>query len=210
MPSTASGEYHHRHCTAATTRRRPATNSLSITNPEGRQQTHCPSQTPMMSSQTHCFPMMSITNPLPTSRRSSQPPTIPGESTAAAIFATVIGLIEESKLDTFNIPFYEPYVDEVKDLIESEGSFMINRLETFRHSWYANMDDGDTRLVFDNHAKAKYVAHRIRAAGEPIVASHFGGEIMDDLFHRFCHNALGVIEQGQGFVNNVVISMTRK
>ncbi|VVA90764.1 unnamed protein product [Arabis nemorensis] len=41
-----------------------------------------------------------------------------------------VGLVKESEVDAFNMPFYDPTKGEVKDVIESEGSFEINKIET--------------------------------------------------------------------------------
>ncbi|KAI3842986.1 hypothetical protein MKW92_010922 [Papaver armeniacum] len=41
------------------------------------------------------------------------------------------GAIQEEKLNSFNIPAYYPSPEEIKSIIESEGSFTINQLETF-------------------------------------------------------------------------------
>jgi hypothetical protein len=41
-------------------------------------------------------------------------------------------------MDTFNLPYYNPYEGEVREIIEMEGSFDINKLETFAINWDAN------------------------------------------------------------------------
>jgi len=41
------------------------------------------------------------------------------------------GVIDEEKLDMFNMPCYFPTVEEVKQLVEAEGSFTVDKLETF-------------------------------------------------------------------------------
>ncbi|KAF8033363.1 hypothetical protein BT93_D2081 [Corymbia citriodora subsp. variegata] len=88
------------------------------------------------------------------------------------------GLIEEEKLDNCNMPCYLPTPEEVRHVIQEEGSFHITRFETFNVSWDAEMGDGDLR------ARGKYVAASMRAITEPILAVHFGEEVMDDLFER--------------------------
>ncbi|CAH8354177.1 unnamed protein product [Eruca vesicaria subsp. sativa] len=39
------------------------------------------------------------------------------------------GIVSASKVDSFNMPFYDPSKEEVKEVIEKEGSFEINDLE---------------------------------------------------------------------------------
>ncbi|CBI17466.3 unnamed protein product, partial [Vitis vinifera] len=47
------------------------------------------------------------------------------------------GLIDEEKMDSFNIPQYAPSPTEVKCEVEKEGSFTINRLEVSEVNWNA-------------------------------------------------------------------------
>ncbi|CBI17473.3 unnamed protein product, partial [Vitis vinifera] len=47
------------------------------------------------------------------------------------------GLIDEEKMDSFNIPQYTPSPAEVKCEVEKEGSFTINRLEVSEVNWNA-------------------------------------------------------------------------
>ncbi|XP_074314755.1 putative methyltransferase TCM_000336 [Silene latifolia] len=45
------------------------------------------------------------------------------------------GVIEQEKLDKFDMPFYSPTVDEIRELVEEEGSFALNKLESFTIDW---------------------------------------------------------------------------
>ncbi|KAK3009015.1 hypothetical protein RJ639_013845, partial [Escallonia herrerae] len=51
------------------------------------------------------------------------------------------GYIKEEEIKSFNIAFYTRYKDEVKDVIDEEGSFTLVRLETFEVNW--NPRDND-------------------------------------------------------------------
>ena len=44
-------------------------------------------------------------------------------------------------MDRFNLPYYAPTEEEVKDVIQTEGSFNIQQFETFEVDWDSNMDD---------------------------------------------------------------------
>ncbi|KAA8520356.1 hypothetical protein F0562_014612 [Nyssa sinensis] len=48
------------------------------------------------------------------------------------------GLVEEADVDSFHLPFYSPYKDEVKDIIHKEGSFNLDKLEVFEVNWDAS------------------------------------------------------------------------
>lgn len=94
-------------------------------------------------------------------------------------------LIEQKKLDSFNIPSYCPTAEEVREVIEEEGSFDIQRLETIRTDWIKNIGVCDDESLFDEEKRAEAVAKYIRAVAEPIIKSEFGEAIMDELFRRF-------------------------
>ncbi|KAJ6873977.1 hypothetical protein NC651_032729 [Populus alba x Populus x berolinensis] len=118
------------------------------------------------------------------------------------------GLIEESKLDSFNIPFYGALAEEVRDVIQAEGSFTIKRLESFHVSWDASIDDR-YRDTTDKYTKSMFVAKRIRAVMEAILARNFGDEIVDVMFQRFSIKIGETMETVSGGYNNHVVSMAK-
>ncbi|XP_011036357.1 PREDICTED: benzoate carboxyl methyltransferase-like [Populus euphratica] len=95
------------------------------------------------------------------------------------------GLIVEADIDTFNLPCYNPYEGEVREIIEMKGSFDIDKLETFAINWDAHDDISDKNFVFDKDQCGRNVANIVRAVAEPMLVSHFGDEIMDELFKRY-------------------------
>lgn len=119
------------------------------------------------------------------------------------------GLIEEAKLDQFNLPFYAPTPEEVKQVIQTEGSFNIQRFDIYRVDWDANIDNGNKSLTSDSYTRGKNVARSIRAVAESMLASHFGNEIMDDLFERFSKKLSEYLEVAPGQATTIVVSMTK-
>lgn len=119
------------------------------------------------------------------------------------------GFVQESKLDRCNIPLYMPTAEEVRDVVRREGSFNLLCLETFRLDWDAHIDDGNKDLVFDRFERAKYVVMGMRAVAEPLLISHFGDGIMDDLFHRFFMKVADDIEAGKDICINHTMSLTK-
>jgi hypothetical protein len=113
-------------------------------------------------------------------------------------------------LDRFNLPFYAPTAEEVRDVIETEGSFNIQRLETFDVDWDSNMDDSNKSFGSDKPTRGKYVAMSIRVVAEPILASCFGEEIMDGLFDMFSNNIEEYLEVEEGKYTNMIISMNKE
>nr|CAD1842774.1 unnamed protein product [Ananas comosus var. bracteatus] len=54
-----------------------------------------------------------------------------------------LGLIEEEKVDSFNLPWYEPSMEEVKNEITIQGLFSIKKIELFE----VNLDDNSQEAL---------------------------------------------------------------
>ncbi|XP_010496386.1 PREDICTED: salicylate/benzoate carboxyl methyltransferase-like [Camelina sativa] len=95
------------------------------------------------------------------------------------------GLVSKSKLDTFNMPFYDPNVHELKEVIRNEGSFEINELEAHRFELgHSNCDYYEE----DGYEAGRNEANCIRVVTEPMLAAHFGEDIIDTLFDKYAHH----------------------
>lgn len=124
------------------------------------------------------------------------------------------GLIEEKKLDGFNLPIYNPSADEVKEIIQKEGSFKILRLETFKQ-WWKDVYKAKHEFCNETHesemlSNGEFVSKFMRAVFEPVLASHFGEAAMDELFLRYSKKASDFINSGKGLVNNLVVSLVKE
>ncbi|XP_024035474.1 probable jasmonic acid carboxyl methyltransferase 2 [Citrus sinensis] len=119
------------------------------------------------------------------------------------------GLVEEAKVDWFNLPYYAPSPEEVRHVIQTEGSFNIRRFDIHTVDWDANKDDGSKSLTSGRHTRGKNIAKSIRAVSESMLASHFGEEIMDDLFERLAKKISEYLEFAPGHSTTMVISMTK-
>ncbi|KAL4568978.1 hypothetical protein LXL04_024604 [Taraxacum kok-saghyz] len=117
------------------------------------------------------------------------------------------GLIEEKKMDSFNIPQYTPCSKEVKDEVEKEGSFTINCLEVSEVNWDANTDN---RLNLPDKNGGYNVAKCMRAVAEPLLASHFGESIIEEVFIRYRKIITERMSKEKTQFINVTVSMTRK
>ncbi|GAB4838444.1 hypothetical protein Ancab_039851 [Ancistrocladus abbreviatus] len=104
------------------------------------------------------------------------------------------GLIEEEKLDAFNLPLYRASAGEVKELVEREGSLTLHHLHTWTSKW-------------DN---PKLLANTIRAIVEPMLASEFGEAIIDDLFCRFQEMIRNFIAMDNLESRTLIISLSKK
>ncbi|OVA03328.1 SAM dependent carboxyl methyltransferase [Macleaya cordata] len=116
------------------------------------------------------------------------------------------GKIQEEKLNSFNMPLYEPSPAEVKYVIQNEGSFIINRLETFEINW--DGEDAENTTI-DKFTSSHKVANCVRAAYEPLLVCHFGEAIIDELFSRYREIVADHAPREESKHISIVISMTK-
>ena len=72
----------------------------------------------------------------------------------------------------FNLPIYSVSAKEMTRLIESNGSFSIEKME---------LTDPRSK---DAPINAQAVIMHVRAGMEGVIAKHFGRDIVDELFER--------------------------
>jgi anthranilate O-methyltransferase len=116
------------------------------------------------------------------------------------------GRVEKEKLDSFNLPFYAPSMDEVKEVIRRSELFGINHAELFESNWDPH-DDVDGGLVLDGIRSGGNVARCIRAVVEPLIVHHFGEHILDDLFETFAQNVAKHLQNVKTKYPVIVLSM---
>ncbi|XP_058773478.1 S-adenosyl-L-methionine:benzoic acid/salicylic acid carboxyl methyltransferase 3-like [Vicia villosa] len=109
------------------------------------------------------------------------------------------GIIEEEKLNTFNIPNYYPSPSEVKLEVLSEGSFSINQLEVSEVIGHALESDMSESMVKST-----------RAVFEPLLISHFGESVTKEVFERFRKILAAGISKERTRITNLTITLTRK
>nr|UMB49629.1 salicylic acid methyltransferase [Sambucus canadensis] len=118
------------------------------------------------------------------------------------------GIIEEDKLVSFNIPQYTPSPSEVKSIVVKEGSFVINRLEVSEVNWNAYDNECYQSDAFKDGGYN--VAKCMRAVAEPLLVSHFGEDIIDEVFQRYKEIIANCMTKERTEFVNVIVSMTRK
>ncbi|XP_043721212.1 probable jasmonic acid carboxyl methyltransferase 1 [Telopea speciosissima] len=105
-------------------------------------------------------------------------------------------LIEEEKVDSFNMPYYIPSRKELEGIISAEASFSVDRLEIFDANWDASNDDDEIKESFISGQKmAKYV----RSVLESMLAEHFGDAIIDVLFNNYTEDISNHLSKEEGF-----------
>ncbi|KAB1201920.1 Salicylate carboxymethyltransferase [Morella rubra] len=113
------------------------------------------------------------------------------------------GLIEEEKMDSFNIPQYSPSPSELRLEVQKEGSFSIVRLEVSEVNSSAYNDEFSS-------ADAYNVAQCVRAVAEPLLVGHFGDAIIEEVFRRYREILSDRISKENAQFINVAISMAKK
>ena len=117
------------------------------------------------------------------------------------------GIIKEEQMDTFNIPQYTPSPSEVKLEVLSEGSFTINRLDVSEVNWNAfDFESGKSESLSDGGYN---VAQCMRAVAEPLLVSHFGEHIIEEVFSRYQQILTDRMSKEKTEFINVTISLTR-
>ncbi|ESW28067.1 hypothetical protein PHAVU_003G256100 [Phaseolus vulgaris] len=115
------------------------------------------------------------------------------------------GMIKEEQVDSFNIPQYTPSPSEVELEVLNEGSFSINRLEVSE----MNRDTLDFEPErFESIGDD--VAQWMRALAEPMLVSHFGEDIIEEVFTRYKQILAHRLSKEKTQLISVTLLLTRK
>ncbi|KAJ9567260.1 hypothetical protein OSB04_003226 [Centaurea solstitialis] len=121
------------------------------------------------------------------------------------------GLVRESDINSFNLPYFTPCEDEVRDIIHIEGSFSLDTMNVFQGNWdpwdtdYTNMSD----FKENSHIHGKNAAQVFRVVAEPLLTSHFGNSIIDVLFKKFEKHVAEHLMKKKTRYCNILISLTK-
>ncbi|XP_042482268.1 probable jasmonic acid carboxyl methyltransferase 2 [Macadamia integrifolia] len=120
------------------------------------------------------------------------------------------GLIEEAKLDSFNLPYYIPSRKELEAIVCAERSFYIDELEIYDVNWAAGDDDDNKEFKLDRFISGQKLAKCMRAAIESLLTCHFGDGIIDVLFDRYVEYISDHLSKEEEKFSNFVISLKGK
>ncbi|XP_004247832.1 S-adenosyl-L-methionine:benzoic acid/salicylic acid carboxyl methyltransferase 2-like [Solanum lycopersicum] len=112
------------------------------------------------------------------------------------------GLIEEDKVDSFDVPNYTPSPREVKYIVEKEGSFTINRLETTRVNW--------NNSSYESNNGGYKMTRCMRAVAEPLLINQFGPKLMDLVFQKYEKIISDCMAKEKAEFVNVTVSLTKE
>ncbi|KAG2247899.1 hypothetical protein Bca52824_087527 [Brassica carinata] len=122
------------------------------------------------------------------------------------------GIVQESDVDSFNLPFYDAGEEEDREIVQKEGSFEINIIETHEHLVpYKDSEEDDDETCRLNFGEM--MASRKRSITEPMLVAHFGDAIIDRLFEKYAHNAAKYYIAARScnkMTVNFVVSLSRK
>ncbi|XP_059666387.1 probable caffeine synthase 4 isoform X1 [Cornus florida] len=112
------------------------------------------------------------------------------------------GLVDGEKLDSFNVPYYTPSVEEVQDIVEKEGSFAIECLEMFALEFVDKEEK-------DAWTKGEKLAKNIRSFTESLFSYHFGEEILEKLFQKFTHIVVEDLAKESMNTTSIIVVLSR-
>nr|TKR63774.1 hypothetical protein D5086_0000321590 [Populus alba] len=92
------------------------------------------------------------------------------------------GIISEAKVDSFNLPMYSATLEEMKELIQRNGSFNVEKMEL-------TTANGESNPQSYSSYSGRILQMHLRAGIEEIISKHFGTEIIDDFFDRYAMKA---------------------
>lgn len=121
-------------------------------------------------------------------------------------------MIEEAKLESFNIPVYEPTVEEVKHVIQEEESLFLERLEVVITAWDEgiNIEGGDDDSFHGENVRVEIISKHVQAAMEPLLSEKFDAEVIKELFVRFQKKIMQIMKVEKLESATFVISITKK
>ncbi|BAF28001.1 anthranilate O-methyltransferase 1 [Oryza sativa Japonica Group] len=104
------------------------------------------------------------------------------------------GRVAKEKLDSFNIPFYCPSADELKQLVQQCELLDISDIQLLEIDGNAMDDSEQAEGISATHTAGESMSASLRAAMESLIASHFGEGILEELFTVFARNFTSYIE----------------
>ncbi|KAI8020818.1 Loganic acid O-methyltransferase [Camellia lanceoleosa] len=90
----------------------------------------------------------------------------------------------KAKVNSFNLPVYAASPKEMKKLVEINGCFYIEKMEST-----------GTRSKIDGPVNMKTLIEQLRAGFERIFTKRFGSDIIDELFRRILDKIVEISSQ---------------
>ncbi|GMI84176.1 hypothetical protein like AT5G66430 [Hibiscus trionum] len=120
------------------------------------------------------------------------------------------GLVDESDLDSFNTSYYYPCKEELREIIEKEGSFVLDKIETFKVNWDFEDDDCNKKFTFKKNKSGQNVTNCIKTITKPTLISHFRDIIIDELFTKYAQHVSEHLSRERTKHVSIVLVMSMK
>ncbi|CAI0412166.1 unnamed protein product [Linum tenue] len=120
------------------------------------------------------------------------------------------GLIDQDKLDSFNLPLFTPSAMEVEAEIQKQGSFAIKHLELWDMSW--NAYEGEVDLPEALRDGGYNVSRCMKALFEPIITHKFNlpREVMNEVFKRYGLLLSDWMANERAILVSLTVSLTKR
>ncbi|XP_068638672.1 loganic acid O-methyltransferase-like [Aristolochia californica] len=113
------------------------------------------------------------------------------------------GRLDEVKVNSFNLPIYIPYAQEIQKLVERNGTFTIENMQPL-----ASATKG-----FSSRLDARQCSMIVRAPMEGIMGQYFGSEVIDEIFEKYVEIAeenSDFIAQSAALTEDLFVLLKRK
>ncbi|KAG0541751.1 hypothetical protein BDA96_02G044600 [Sorghum bicolor] len=118
------------------------------------------------------------------------------------------GLVEKERLEAFNLPLYGPSIAEVKEIVMESHMFKLDHIKLLELNWDP-YDDTEGDDVHDSVRSGMNVSKLVRALMEPLIASHFGENILDLLFADYSYLLAKHLEQEKTKTAFIIMSLKK-
>ncbi|KNA10299.1 hypothetical protein SOVF_145700 [Spinacia oleracea] len=112
------------------------------------------------------------------------------------------GLINESKLDAFDFPYYGASKDEIESIVQEEGSFKIENVNTTAQHVAHEMED--------NVERAKIISKFTRSFTESLISRHFGEDVVELLYQKFTQLMCEHLSNGESAEHHNIIILLKR
>ncbi|KAL3639413.1 hypothetical protein CASFOL_017320 [Castilleja foliolosa] len=109
------------------------------------------------------------------------------------------GVIEEEKVDKFNLPQYITSPHEIEEIVKQNGHFDIEKMEGLP----------EVKASY-RPSSPEEVSRGMRAIMGEIIKAHFGHEILDDVFRILQHKLANASDEKPGFELNLFVLLKRR
>ncbi|CAH9076818.1 unnamed protein product [Cuscuta europaea] len=126
--------------------------------------------------------------------------SVPGIFHQVIIDMALQNIIETAKSESLRFPLYHPTAKEIQEMIDEEGSFKIESLESLRVCWDGsnlNQDGSDNDLysLVDVRKRGVFLTRYTRSVFEPLLKAQLGQGLMDEVFLRFQNKVIQFMDR---------------